>query len=164
MRRSRTWGLALVAILTVGLVAAGCGSSNSSSSTSTAAALTKAEFLKKGNAICNKGNQQINKVAHQTFTKKKYPNGPPPKSVQTKFVTGTVIPSVQSQIDGIKALGAPTGDEAQVAAIVDSAQSALDKAKADPTTLLQNNPKNDPFAKANQLTKAYGLTACGGGG
>ena len=112
----------------------------------------------------NKGNQQINKVAHQTFTKKKYPNGPPPKSVQTKFVTGTVIPSVQSQIDGIKALGAPTGDEAQVTAIVDSAQSALDKAKADPTTLLQNNPKNDPFAKANQLTKAYGLTACGGGG
>lgn len=161
MRRSRTWGLALVAILTVGLVAAGCGSS---SSTSTTAALTKSQFLKQGNAICNKGNQQINKVAHQTFTKKKYPNGPPPKSVQTKFVTDTVIPSVQSQIDGIKALGAPTGDEAQVKAIVDSAQSALDKAKADPTLMLQNNSKNDPFAEANQLTKSYGLTACGGGG
>ena len=71
---------------------------------------------------------------------------------------------MQSQIDGIKALGAPTGDEAQVKAIVDSAQSALDKAKADPTVLLQNNPKNDPFAKANQLGKSYGLTACGGGG
>ena len=162
MRGSRTGALALVAILTVGLVAAGCGSS--SSSTSTAAALTKAEFLKKGNAICNKGNQQINKVAHQTFSKKKYPNGPPPKSVQTKFVTDTVIPSVQSQIDGIKALGAPAGGEAQVKAIVDAAQSALDKAKADPTVLLQNNSKNDPFAKADQLTKAYGLTACGGGG
>jgi hypothetical protein len=51
-----------------------------------------------------------------------------------------------------------------VNAIVDSAQSALDKAKADPTVLLQNNPKNDPFAKSNQLTNAYGLTACGGGG
>jgi len=75
-----------------------------------------------------------------------------------------VAKQLASQIDGIKALGAPTGDEAQVTAIVDSAQSALDKAKADPTTLLQNNPKNDPFAKANQLTKAYGLTACGGGG
>jgi hypothetical protein len=51
-----------------------------------------------------------------------------------------------------------------VNAIVDSAQSALDKAKADPTVLLQNNPKNDPFAQSNQLTNAYGLTACGGGG
>jgi hypothetical protein len=161
MRGSRTGALALVAILTVGLVAAGCGSS---SSTSTTAALTKAEFLKQGNAICKKGNQQINKVAHQTFNPKKYPNGPPPKSVQTKFVTDTVIPSVQGQIDGIKALGAPTGDEAQVKAIVDAAQSALDKAKADPTLMFQNNPKNDPFAKANQLTTSYGLTACGGGG
>ena len=71
---------------------------------------------------------------------------------------------MQSQIDGIKALGAPTGDEAQVKAIVDSAQSALDKAKADPTLMLQNNSKNDPFAEANQLAKSYGLTACGGGG
>ena len=117
--------------------------------TSTTAALTKSQFLKQGNAICNKGNQQINKVAHQTFTKKKYPNGPPPKSVQTKFVTDTVIPSVQSQIDGIKALGAPTGDEAQVKAIVDASRPST-KAKADRTNA-QNNSKNDPFAEANQL-------------
>jgi len=160
--RSRLYGgLTVVAVLAMGLGLAACGSSNS---TSTTAALTKAEFVKKGNAICTKGNQQINKAAHQTFSKKKYPNGPPPKSVQTKFVTDTVIPSVQSQIDGIKALGAPAGDEAQVTAIVDAAQSALDKAKADPTVMLQNNPKNDPFAKADQLAKSYGLTACGGGG
>ena len=162
MRPSLTGGLAFVAILTVGLVAAGCGSGNDNS-TSTTAALTKAEFLKKGNAICKKGNQQINKAANQTFTKKKYPNGPPPKSVQTKFATDTLIPNIQSQIDGVNALGAPTGDEAKVKAIVDSAQSALDKAKADPTILLQSS-KNDPFAETNKLAKAYGLTACGGGG
>jgi hypothetical protein len=146
----------------MGLVFAACGSSNNS--TPTTAALTKSQFLKKGNAICSKGNQQINNAAHQTFTKKKYPNGQPPKSAVTKFATDTVIPSVQSQIDGIKALGAPAGDEAQVQAIVDAAQSALDKAKADPTILLQNNQKNDPFAKANELAKSYGLTACAGGG
>ena len=163
MQPSPTKGLAFALILTVGLVAAGCGSSNNSS-TSTTAALTKAEFLKKGNAVCKKGNQQINTAANQTFSKKQYPNGPPPKSVQVKFATDAVIPSIQTQINGIKALGAPTGDEAKVTAIVDSAQSAVDKAKADPTTLLQNNPKNVPFAKSNQLAKAYGLTACGGGG
>jgi hypothetical protein len=149
------------AVLIVGLVLAACGSSNDNSTSTTA--ITKAEFLKKGNAVCKKGNRQINQVANQTFTKKKYPNGPPPKSAEVKFATDTVIPSVQSQIDGVKALGAPTGDGAQVKAIVDSAQAALDKAKADPTVLLQNG-KNDPFTKSNQLTKAYGLTACGGGG
>jgi hypothetical protein len=154
--------LEFAVVLTVGLVLAGCGSSNNNS-TSTAA-LTKAEFLKKGNAICKKGQQQINATANQTFSKKQYPNGPPPKSVQVKFATDAVIPSIQTQINGIKALGAPTGDEAKVKAIVDSAQSALDKAKADPTALLQSNPKNDPFAESNKLTNAYGLTTCGSGG
>jgi len=117
--------------------------------------------VKKGNAICKKGNQQINKVANQTFTKKKYPNGPPPKSVQVKFATDTVIPSVQSQINGINALGAPKGDEAKVNAIVTSAQGALDQAKKDPTVLLQKGP--GPFKATNKLTKAYGLTVCGSG-
>src|SRR2546429_4703005 len=154
MRSSLYGGLVFVAILSVGLVLAACGSS-SNSSTSTTAALTKSEFLKKGNAICKKGNQQINKAANQTFTKKKYPNGPPPKSVQVKFATDTVIPSVQSQINGIKALGAPSGDQAKVNAILVSAQAALNQAKKDPTVLLQNGP--GPFKATNKLANAYGL-------
>ena len=160
MRSSLYGGLAVAAILTVGLVLVACGSSNNNS-TSTTAALTKAQFDKQGNAICKKGNQQINKVGNQTFTKKKYPNGPPPKSVQVKFATDTVIPSVQTQIDGIKALGAPKGDEAKVNTIVTSAQGALDQAKKDPTVLLQNGP--GPFKATNKLAKAYGLTVCGSG-
>jgi hypothetical protein len=160
MRSSLYGGLAVAAILTVGLVLAACGSSNDNSTTTTA--LSKPAFLKQGNAICKKGNQQINKVGNQTFTKKKYPNGPPPKSVQVKFATDTVIPSVQSQINGIKALGAPKGDEAKVNAIVTSAQGALDQAKKDPTVLLQNGP--GPFKATNKLAKAYGLTVCGSGG
>src|SRR2546423_10101304 len=160
MRSSLYGGLAVVGVLCVGLVLAACGSSINNNSTTTAAALTKSEFLKKGNAICKKGNQEINKVANQTFSKKKYPNGPPPKSVQVKFATDTVIPSVQSQINGIKALGAPKGDEAKVNAIVTSAQAALDKAKKDPAILLQNGP--GPFKATNKLTNAYGLKTCGG--
>jgi len=59
-------------------------------------------------------------------------------------------------------LGAPAGDKAKVSAIVNAAQSALDKAKKNPIVLTQNGP--DPFKKANQLSKAYGLTVCGSGG
>jgi uncharacterized protein with beta-barrel porin domain len=161
MRSSLYGGLAVAAILTVGLVLVACGSSNDNN-TSTTAALTKAQFDKQGNAICKKGNQQINKVANQTFTKKKYPNGPPPKSVQVKFATDTLIPNIQTEIDGIKALGAPKGDEAKVNAIVTSAQGALDQAKKDPTVLLQNGP--GPFKPTNKLANAYGLTVCGSGG
>ena len=158
MRSSLIGGLACVAILSAGLVLAACGSSNDNS-TSTTAALTKAAFLKKGNAVCKKGNQQINQAGKQVFGT----NGnhkKPTQAEQTKFATDTLIPTVQTEIDGVKALGAPKGDEAQVKAIVDTAQTALDKGKADPTQLIQGN--SDPFAKANKLANAYGLTECGG--
>ena len=157
MRSSLYGGLAVAAVLSVGLVLTACGSNNNS--TSTTAALTKPQFLKQGNAICKKGNKQINQAGQKQFPKG---SGKPTQAQITKFATGTVIPSVQSQIDGIRALGAPSGDEAKVKAIVDSAQADLDKSKKDPTLLTSN--KSDPFAKTNKLAKAYGLTVCASGG
>jgi len=146
-----------VAILMVGLAAAGCGSS-SNSSTSTTAALTKPQFLKQGNAICEKGNQQINAAAQKLFGKNKQPS----KADATKFATDTLIPSVQSSIDGLKALGAPKGDEAKVNAIITSAQAALDKFKKDPALVASN--KAHPFKQSNKLARDYGLKVCGSAG
>ena len=158
MRSTLTRGMMLAATLALVVVAAGCGSSKSKS-TVTTPALTKSEFLKKGNAICKKGNQQISQVAHKVFPNRK---ARPSRAQMIKFATDTVIPSVQGQISGVKALGAPQGDEAKVNAIVTTAQAALDRAKKDPA-LLESN-KSTPFAKANKLAKAYGLTVCGSGG
>ena len=156
--RPSTWIVAIAALLVMALAAAGCGSSNdNSSSSATTAAITKAEFLKKSNAICKKGNQQINAQGKKLFTKKK-----PTQAQLKKFSTTVLIPSIQGQIDGIRALGAPKGDEAQVKAIVDSAQSALDKGKNDPTALTSSS--NNLFAQTNKLANAYGLTVCGSGG
>jgi hypothetical protein len=150
------WTVSLAAVLVAGLVAAGCGSS-SSSSTSTTAAITKAAFLKQGNAICRKGNQQINAAGKKVFSKNKKPT----QAQMTKFANDTLVPKIQAEISGVKALGAPAGDQAQVNAIVNSAQAALDKGKKDPTLLASNNHL---FDQTNKLTNAYGLTACGGGG
>jgi len=161
MRSSLYGGLALAAILSVGLVLGACGSS-SSSSTSTTAALTKAAFLKQGNAICKKGNQQISKASKQEFGTHKNPKGKPTPAAEKKFINDTLIPEIQKEIDGVNALGAPKGDEAKVKAVVDAAQADLDQAKKDPTVFFSN--KGDPFKKSNKLANAYGLTVCGGGG
>jgi len=150
--RAAWWrGAAVVAALA--LVLGACGSSKKKTP-----ALTKTEFLAKGNAICRKGNQQINAVGNRVFSRKHKPT----KAQALKFAKDTIIPSVQSQINGVRALGAPSGDQAKVSAIINAAQSALDKAKKNPIVLTQNGP--DPFKKANQLSKAYGLTVCGSGG
>ena len=153
MRRSFHAGLSLLAILSLALAIAACGSSSDSNSTTTA--LSKAEFLKKGNAVCAKGNKQTNQIAAQTFPKNKQPT-----SAQVKQFTAQAVPVIQKQIDGVKALGAPAGDSAKVDQITSDAQAALDKVKQNPQLFLQG----DPFKKANQEANAYGLTACGGGG
>jgi hypothetical protein len=140
-----------------GLIGAGCGGSSSSSSTSTTA-LTKSEFLAQGNKICAEGSKTINEAAKKEFGK-----GKPSASQVNQFATQTLIPNIQAQINGVKGLAAPSGDEAQVTAIVTAAQSALDKAKANPKLLTQNGGQ-DPFAASNKLANAYGLTKCGSGG
>ena len=145
-------GLTLAAILVMGLALAACGSSDDTSSTATA--LSKSEFVKQGNAICAKGNKSTNQIANQTFT-----NGQKPTQAQLEQFTTQVAPIIQGEIDGIRALGIPAGDEQQVNKILDDAQSALDKAKKDPSVFVNG----DPFKQANQEAKAYGLTACGGG-
>jgi hypothetical protein len=147
MRSRLSGGLLLTAVLSVGVVAVGCGGGGDH--------LTKAEFDTQGNAICKKGNQEINKAANQVFSSQQ-----PSQAQIDKFTNGTLIPSVQSQIDQLRDLNPPSAAEDQVNAILDEAQSALDKVKKDPT-LVQGN--SDPFKKANELAKQYGLTTCGSG-
>jgi len=147
MRSSLYGGLISAAVLAAAVVAAGCGGGSDD--------LTKAEFDKQANAICKKGNQEIDKAANSVFTTKQAPS----KADFEKFANDTLIPSVQKQIDQISDLNPPSADEDQVNAIVDEAQSALDQVKKDPTIL--ENEKADPFKKANQLANAYGMNVCG---
>jgi hypothetical protein len=156
-----------MAVTTTAVVAAGCGGGSTTTTTSAGASgatgaqgapLSKSQFLAKGNAICKKGNQAIQNAAKQTFPK----SGPKPSASQIQdFATKTVIPNIEEQVTAIKALPAPAGDQAQVTKIVDSAQSALDKAKQDPASITGNGP--GPFAQTNKLARAYGLTVCAGG-
>ena len=129
-------------------VAIGCGGSDDDN-------LTKAEFLQQGNAICKKGNQEIDKAANKTFEKGKEPS----KAQITKFAEDTLIPSVEEQVSGLRDLNPPSADEDQVNKILDEADSALDETKDAPAIFAANE---DPFKKANQLANQYGLTECGG--
>jgi hypothetical protein len=164
MRSRLNLGVVLAATLVVGL-AAGCGSSSSKSTTSTPATtattstppLSKAEFLKQGNAICQRGNQQINAAVAQAFPKNKQPT----PAATRRFGESVVVPNIESQISHIRALPAPAGDEAKVKTLLDAAQSALEKVKADSALLVG---KTDPFKAANKLATAYGLTVCGASG
>jgi hypothetical protein len=145
--------IAVLVVLALAGLVVGCGSSSSDNSTSTAS-LTKAEWIAKADAFCQAGNAQTNAAGRQQFGNQK-----PSQAQIQQFATATIIPGVQSQVDKIKALGAPAGDEQQVNTLISTVQADLDKAKSDPSLITHGNA----FADANKLAQQYGLKVCGKG-
>jgi hypothetical protein len=149
----------LVTICAAGVLASGCGSSKSSStpsSTTTAAkpALTKAQFVAQANAICEEGTRKL--AAAQKELEKAIGTGAPSEAQITAYATGVFVPSIQSQIERIKALGAPAGEEATLTHMLDVAQADLNLVRARPPLLVSGHP----FASFAKLAHPYGLTAC----
>jgi|MicForSoiPHH12_O_1018301.scaffolds.fasta_scaffold01282_1 hypothetical protein len=151
--RKLTGVIAVAATLVIGLVIAGCGSggksSTASSHSSTAAALSKPQFLAQGNAICAQGNQSL-------AAPDKALGNQPSRAQITTFVSSTFAPDIQSQIEGIRALGAPSGDQVTVSNMLDAAQADLNKIKSNPALLAGGAG----FADFARLAHSYGLTAC----
>lgn len=155
MRRRIICGLTLIAALIVGVSVAGCGSS--STTTETTAAITKAEFVSKGNAVCVKGEKaqeaEINAYVKKHGLEKKKPS----KAQNVELVETVLAPNIQSQIDEVKALGAPSGEEQQVSSALELSQQTLEKIEANPELAFG---KEDPFAAAGKQLHALGLKDC----
>jgi hypothetical protein len=137
---------------TIGLAASGCGSSKK---TATTPALTKAQFIAQGNAVCTDGNEK--QKAAQTALEKLVGNHVPSQSQIAAYVNASFVPLIQNQIDRIKALGAPSGEQSAVTSMLGLAQTDLDKVKTDPKLL---TAEAHPFADFARTAHAYGLTAC----
>jgi hypothetical protein len=131
-----------------GLLAVGCASSSSSSST---APLTKAQFVAQGNEICKLGNVKLAQA-------EKALGSEPGAARYTAFVTGPFRTEVQRQIDALRLLRAPAGEQRAVKRILELAQADLDRVSADPKTLATETPS--PFHSFSTRAHAYGLTAC----
>jgi hypothetical protein len=149
--------MALAAFAAIAMIAAGCGGGGDS--TTDSSSLTKAEFLKQGNAICAKGNKEIQDGFEEFEEENGLQKKQPTEEQLTEAIETIVLPSVSGQVEGIEALGAPSGDEAKVEAITDAVTEAVEEGEEDPASL--TSEKADPFAEANELSNEYGLVKCG---
>jgi hypothetical protein len=145
--------MAFAGMLIVGLGAAGCGGSTSGTTGSTkatpaSAAISKAEFVAKANAICGTADPVLSAADAQLASR---PTG---SQVET-IVRGTYVPSIEAQISGIRALGTPSGDQAAVAAMLKLVQTDLSKLKSNPMLVT-----TDVFGDFARVAHPYGLTAC----
>jgi hypothetical protein len=138
------------ALAAIALIAAGCGSDDST--TDSTASLTKAEFVKQGNAICDAGNQEINAGFEKALPKGKEPS----KAELDEAMETVLIPSITKQIEEIRALGAPEGEEEAVEDFLVGAEEELEKGEEEPASLATEAS----FKKTSQEAKAIGLTSC----
>lgn len=134
----------MVAVL--GAVAAGCGSEEES--------LSKAEYIKQGDATCKKGNARLLKAA-KAFGDLG-PSKPKPAKVEA-YTRDTLVPVIRSQIEDLRALSAPEGDADRLDKLYDEAEKALDEVEADPMVVLR---VTNPFAEASKQAKDYGFKEC----
>jgi hypothetical protein len=146
MRSGLTGGLALAATVAAGALLIACGGDDDE--------LTKAQLIEQADAICKRGNEEINDAANKAFPGNRQPS----EAEATKFAEETLIPNVQNQIDEVRDLNPPSADEAQVTAFLDEAQQALDRVEDDPTILFGGG--QSPFARANQMGQDYGFKEC----
>jgi hypothetical protein len=146
----------LIGVVAIMVIVAGC----SSSSDTTTASLTKGQFISRGNAICKKGNAKV-ESEFQAFAKKNGIEGSkePTKAQEVEVAETILTPNVKSQSEELRALGAPSGDEDEITAMLDSLDNGVEEAEADPEGLISG--KSDPFKDASQKAQKYGLTACG---
>lgn len=151
MRRKHMPRALFAATLAVGLIAAGCGGGDDESGIATSA-FTKAEWIAQADEICSVGDRKLERDAEQVFAGHR----PPTKGALAEFGRKAVVPGVQDQVDRIRALGAPEGDEEQVEAILTAAEEALEEVRANPASL----EGGGPFAEVNALAAEYGLDEC----
>jgi maltose-binding protein MalE len=155
----------LFAVLAIGVVAAGCGSSDDSTGSTeggetSTASITKAELIKKGDAICTAGNEAIEEQAEEFAEENGIDIEKPTTEQQEEVVAEVVAPEIKVQAEEISALGAPSGEEEEVEAIVDAVESAAGEAEEDPSVLVEGEG-NGPFTEANELATDYGFKVCG---
>lgn len=158
MNRGSVVGMLGALVALVALIA-GCGGGDSTTgaTTTSEAPLTKAEFIRKGDAICQTGNEASTTEIEQ-FAKENGFGSEPSKAQFEEVVTEVLVPNLAQQADELDALVPPAEDKDRTEAIVASVREAITEIEKNPTSLEEN-----ALAKPIRLEKAYGFKVCGGG-
>jgi hypothetical protein len=141
--------LTFVTLLSVTvLFAAGCGGDDDSSSDEPAP--TKAAYIADADAICEAGQSDFEAIV------KDLPNDIEAPESQAA-ISDEIVPLYRDQIEQLRALTPPEGDEEATARIYDAVEEAVDKVEEDPSAL----DEVVTFEEANTLATDYGLEVCG---
>ena len=135
------------------IAAIGCGSGGDT----TEVALTKAQFIKRGDTICRAAQKKKERAAAAWLKGNKGKTQADFSMKELNDLYSTIIlPHVQDASEGLAELNPPAGDE-KAAKVVQSLNKAVEAVENDPQVAI----KGAPYAQADRLAQAYGFEACG---
>jgi len=147
--------LAVLAALMLAALVAGCGGGDDT--TDETVTLTKTEFIKQGDAICKKGNDQSEKEAEEFAEENGFTLEKASKDQLEEAVAEVLVPNVNQQAQELDELGAPEGDEEQVEEIIVSLEGAAGEIEDEPSAVFEGKVLKEP----TELAKDYGFKVCG---
>src|SRR5580765_5856378 len=100
----------LVNALAMVLVGVGWGGSGGDTTTSS---LSRTEFIKKADAVCEKGSERL-KADFAIFAEEKNNNPNPSQAEYEELIAQVIAPNVNQEVAELRALGSPKGDEGEV--------------------------------------------------
>jgi hypothetical protein len=170
---SRGVGAAVICAMVAGLFAAGCGGSGAAAGSSAKTAssdpgnsgteaktatvsLTKEKYIRQSEAICEKADEKQNSELKAYL--KKNPKSQSSKAGQEKTIVTIGLPPIEAEVEELKELGPPHGEEAQIGEIIEGIEAAVKKAEEEPGRLLTSS--GDPFKQVGELASKYGFKAC----
>jgi len=119
------------------------------------APLSKAAYVKQGDAICEKVPTRYSKTLTELEKEDKATGK---KTSPAEANLKAAVPPLYTAAEELEGLTPPSGDEAKAEAIVAALESAAKGLEAKPTSEL-SGPKS-PFAEFQKLTREYGFKGC----
>jgi len=132
-----------------------CGGGGSDSATDPPH-ISKAALIKKGDAICAE-TDKLQRVRLNAYLKV-HPTAEESETAFAEMLRIAGMPPIASEIEQLRALGVPKGDEAKVNAILTGYEKSLRAAEADPKSIF--NVTGGPFAPFEKQAAKYGFKAC----
>lgn len=143
--------LVSIAGLSIQLTAGACGGGDDSTS------VTKAEFLKQGNAICWEALKTQEAAFQQIVTEATEEEATKFDPEKQKELVDRVTSSVEKMVGELSELGAPSGEDDAVGHILTGYAQGASEAKNDPKRLFAG----EAFKDADAAATSFGLTKCG---
>jgi len=117
---------------------------------------TKAKYVAKANAICEKRRKQIR--AQLTRVVKALPKNSGEEAGLDNVVEDAFAPGLEAELDELLELGAPQGGEEQIEEIFAAIEAVIAEMREDPAAF-GRSPNS--FKESERLTAAYGIDECG---